>query len=67
MFRCERCGSRYSASHAAAIENCPRCLIRERVSTPLVFKAFEQNDREVTEAHASKRGLEPHRGSPIAT
>lgn len=41
MFSCERCGSRYSAMHAAALENCPRCQIRDRISTPLVFKAFE--------------------------
>ncbi len=40
MFQCERCGSRYSEMHAAALENCPRCQIRERVSTPLTFKMF---------------------------
>lgn len=45
MFRCERCGSRYSSMHAAAIENCPRCLIRDRVSAPLAFKAFQLPDR----------------------
>jgi DNA-directed RNA polymerase subunit RPC12/RpoP len=45
MFKCERCGSRYSAMHAAAMENCPRCLIRDRVSTPLAFKAFRLADR----------------------
>jgi predicted nucleic acid-binding Zn-ribbon protein len=41
MFRCERCGSRYSAMHAVAIENCPRCQIRDHVSAPLTFKAFQ--------------------------
>ena len=40
MFRCERCGSRYSAVHATALENCPRCQIRDRVSAPLTFKVF---------------------------
>jgi predicted nucleic acid-binding Zn-ribbon protein len=45
MFRCTRCGSRYSSMHAAAIENCPRCLIRDRVSVPLAFKAFQLPDR----------------------
>lgn len=40
MFRCDRCGSRYSSMHAATIENCPRCLIRDRISAPLSFKAF---------------------------
>lgn len=40
MFHCERCGSRYSAMHAATIENCPRCLARDRAAAPLTFKAF---------------------------
>jgi DNA-directed RNA polymerase subunit RPC12/RpoP len=41
MFHCERCGSRYSAMHAATIENCPRCLMRDRTAVQLAFKAFE--------------------------
>ncbi len=41
MFRCENCGSSYSAMHAMAIENCPRCQVRDRVTSPLVFKPFE--------------------------
>jgi hypothetical protein len=40
MFTCERCGSRYSEMHATALENCPRCQIRDRVSAPLTFKLF---------------------------
>jgi hypothetical protein len=27
--------------HAATLENCPRCQIRDRISAPLAFKAFE--------------------------
>ena len=42
MFRCERCGSRYSALHAATMENCPRCMVRDRTASPLTFKAFQQ-------------------------
>jgi hypothetical protein len=41
MFKCERCGSSYSASRAAAVENCPRCRARDRVSAPLRFKMFD--------------------------
>ena len=41
MFKCERCGSSYSAMHAVAIENCPRCQVRDQVSSRLVFKPFE--------------------------
>lgn len=44
MFSCERCGSRYSAVHAAALENCPRCQVRDRISAPLTFRAFESLD-----------------------
>lgn len=40
MFRCERCGSSYSAAHAVAIENCPRCLARDQVDSQLAFKPF---------------------------
>lgn len=40
MFSCEKCGSSYSATHAVAIENCPRCLARDQVTSPLVFKPF---------------------------
>jgi hypothetical protein len=45
MFRCERCGSRYSARHAVAIEHCPRCRARDRISSPLAFKAFRLPER----------------------
>jgi hypothetical protein len=41
MFQCEKCGSSYSAMHAVAIENCPRCLARDQITSPLVFKPFQ--------------------------
>jgi hypothetical protein len=41
MFRCERCGSSYSAMHAAAIESCPRCRIRDGIESPLSFSPLE--------------------------
>jgi late competence protein required for DNA uptake (superfamily II DNA/RNA helicase) len=40
MFKCERCGSGYSANHIG-VENCPRCLLRDRVESPLSFKMFK--------------------------
>jgi hypothetical protein len=43
MFRCERCGSSYSPMHAVAIENCPRCKVRDGISSPLAFKPFERH------------------------
>jgi DNA-directed RNA polymerase subunit RPC12/RpoP len=57
MFRCERCGSRYSAMHAAAMENCPRCMVRDRTASPLTFKAFQQlPDCSDTEVELSSAG-----------
>ena len=44
MFRCERCGSRYSAVRAASIENCPRCQIRDRISSPLTMTRLEPRE-----------------------
>ncbi|HET6571436.1 MAG TPA: DNA-formamidopyrimidine glycosylase family protein [Solirubrobacterales bacterium] len=41
MFKCERCGTGYSPMHAAGIDNCPRCMVRDRTAAPLTFKAFE--------------------------
>ena len=46
MFRCERCGSNYNALYAAALENCPRCQIRDRTAAPLTFKAFRLPESE---------------------
>lgn len=40
MFKCERCGSGYSASHLG-VESCPRCMLLDRVQAPLTFKVFE--------------------------
>lgn len=40
MFKCERCGSGYSASHLG-VEHCPRCMLLDRVQAPLTFKVFE--------------------------
>ena len=53
MFRCERCGSRFSAMHAATIENCPRCLIRDRVSSRLSFKAFQLPEPQARKLHSA--------------
>lgn len=64
MFRCERCGSSYSALHAVALQNCPRCQIRDKVASPLTFKVFrlpeeferpaaEDSDAEERREHAA--------------
>jgi len=36
MVHCERCSSRFHSARALMIENCPRCLLRDDVTAPLV-------------------------------
>jgi predicted nucleic acid-binding Zn-ribbon protein len=48
MFRCERCGSRYSPVHASTLGSCPRCQIRDQVSAPLYFKPFRLAESKET-------------------
>lgn len=55
MFTCDRCGSRYSAMHAATMENCPRCQVRDRVSAPLAFKAFQLPDSDLSHLEGAER------------
>lgn len=38
MFRCENCGSGYSAQAASSWASCPRCLAKEQVQIPLSFE-----------------------------
>jgi hypothetical protein len=74
MFSCEKCGSSYSAMHAVAIENCPRCLARDQVTSRLVFKPFGFPGEAGAKLHsvpltaASERAGEDRRGSetPLA-
>ncbi len=38
MFRCDNCGSGYSAQAASSWTACPRCLAKEKVQVPLTFE-----------------------------
>jgi hypothetical protein len=38
MFRCDNCGSGYSAQAASSWTSCPRCLAKEKVQVPLSFE-----------------------------
>jgi hypothetical protein len=44
VLRCERCGSSFSSMHAVGVENCPRCLLRDRTVAPLALKVFDLTD-----------------------
>jgi predicted nucleic acid-binding Zn-ribbon protein len=65
MFQCERCGSRYSAMHAATWESCPRCQIRDRASAPLTFKAFERQPIRAGSAASPSPAPRPSGSSPV--
>jgi hypothetical protein len=38
MFRCDNCGSGYSAQAASSWTSCPRCLAKEKLQVPLTFE-----------------------------
>lgn len=38
MFRCDNCGSGYSAQAASSWTACPRCLAKEKIQVPLNFE-----------------------------
>lgn len=45
MFRCDNCGSGYSAQAAASWTSCPRCLAKDKVQAPLTFElGWERNE-----------------------
>jgi hypothetical protein len=71
MFKCERCGSRFNAMHAAAIEHCPRCRIRDGIEAPLSFSPLEipegMRSRPRVRRVPSKAPLEPPRSLPLAS
>lgn len=46
MFRCDNCGSGFSAQAASSWTSCPRCLAKERVQVPLNFELGWQRQEE---------------------
>jgi rRNA maturation protein Nop10 len=56
MFHCERCGSRYNAAYAVAIETCPRCQARDGTEVPLTFSPFRRFEIEPRQRIASAGG-----------
>jgi hypothetical protein len=52
MFYCERCGSRFNETVAAASSNCPRCREADGTEAPLRFRLFSRSALRVA-------GIEP--------
>ena len=64
MFRCDNCGSGYSAQAASSWTSCPRCLAKEKIQVPLTFElgwqrqeAKAQAPAEATEVSAAQSAL----------
>jgi hypothetical protein len=53
MFRCDNCGSGYSAQAASSWTSCPRCLAKEKVQVPLNFELGWQRRDVRTQVAAS--------------
>lgn len=45
MFRCDNCGSGYSAQAASSWTSCPRCLAKDKIQVPLTFELGWQRQR----------------------
>lgn len=65
MFVCSRCGSSYSSKHIG-VEHCPRCRLRDKVESPLAFKAFDLSQLKVTGLRAPGRSGSPAPGAGTA-
>jgi hypothetical protein len=44
MYYCPRCQSRFHSQRAASIRDCPRCLLRDDVASPLVSGSPPKRD-----------------------
>jgi hypothetical protein len=61
MFRCDNCGSGYSAQAASSWTSCPRCLAKEKLQVPLTFELGwqRQEPREEAASAPSKPASTP--------
>jgi DNA-directed RNA polymerase subunit RPC12/RpoP len=62
MFRCDNCGSGYSAQAASSGTSCPRCLAKEQVQVPLTFELGWQ--RPAAPARAAPTKVQPAEAQP---
>lgn len=63
MFICEKCGSRYNAAYAVAIESCPRCEAHG-VVVPLAFSPFGRFEKRP--GRFEKRPISRFRTTPTS-
>lgn len=65
MFRCDNCGSGYSA-RAAAWESCPRCYAREGVNVPLSFEIGWNSPRRDRRGERTDPPARPDGPGPVS-
>jgi hypothetical protein len=61
MYRCERCGSGFNAIPFVSHEDCPRCMVRDGVSAPLML---EESPSERAEAGRPETDRPPDETEP---
>lgn len=59
MFYCERCGSRFNETVAAASSNCPRCREADGVEATLRFRLFSRSALRVAGFEPKPKATEP--------
>lgn len=67
MFGCERCGARYNSARAAAIRDCPRCLLRDDVASSLSWMPDRTAPVERPAQKVTRVDLDPERPGARAT
>jgi predicted nucleic acid-binding Zn-ribbon protein len=55
MYHCERCGSSYSSVRAKYLTDCPRCLLRSDIASPLVHVEGPSRPRPRPDSHRGRR------------
>jgi hypothetical protein len=64
MYYCPRCQSRFHSERAASIRDCPRCLLRDDVASPLVPGSPPRRDAPAPAPDAPKPDAAPFPPSP---
>jgi hypothetical protein len=63
MFRCDNCGSGYSAQAAGSWTCCPRCMAKDRVQVPLTFELGWQRSTDGKAEPAQPEGETPRQAA----
>jgi DNA-directed RNA polymerase subunit RPC12/RpoP len=65
MFRCDNCGSGYSAQAASSWTSCPRCLAKDKLLVPLTFELGWQRQQLKGEAGGRRESASREREAAL--